>query len=542
MQSISLTVPKPSAGGELLIGFEPAVVKPHVVSISQEMALVADVAVSRAAVAAVTLPAGEYQLTPLYSGGPPGERRRVTIEAGRSTFLPVPASDVGAAQLKVSDDLCVEAPKAVLWRTERYATGSTSRQIAAMNLSSQGCQPLVAGLLPGTYEVELTSPSTGLKVQEKLEITRQAVTIVSLEAPMVRLFGKLTVSKKAPAGGARLMLQPAADPDPDHATFVVLQNDGSFEARVRAPGGYIASLQSRPIAGPGSQRKVDLKEGYNELNWDIAGGVVKLDIKNWDRSSPVAITLKRRPSNQDASAAKTNASVEVASQLAARDELPATISGLELTDFVIEARQSMRAGSPRVSAPVTVSLSSDRPTAEVNLELFSYESAIKLVDGTGRPVQGAQVRTANGSLPESEPGVYPITGQHGNPGTEIQIRASGYVGMCKAAPPPGAPLTVSLGVGQAGKVRYLGRDDFSRPVGQVIPLGSDCWVPLGDFAHTLTKVSTTQVDVSFTNWPGVSVPYRIGVAYPPTQLAVGPDGIVLIQLPSRSQSVGNDRR
>jgi hypothetical protein len=277
-----------------------------------------------------------------------------------------------------------------------------------------------------------------------------------------------------------------------------------------------------------------LKEGYNELNWDVEGGTIKLGIKSWDRSSYVTVDVRRVQSPASGPTSQQAVSTAaVTSAIDVRDELPVIIEALEFGEFVIEARQSIRGGIPRVSTPVTVNLTPDRPTAEVELELFAYESAIRLVDGSWQPVVGAQVRTVEGAIREAEPGVFAMTGQNGNPGTEVQIRAPGYTSTCKAAPPNGVSATVSLRIGQPAVLRYLGRDDFSRPVGEILPPGSDCWVPLKDFVHSLSKVSPTQVDVTIQNWPGGSVRYRLSPSFPSTLLSIGPDGIVVIQLPGR---------
>jgi hypothetical protein len=498
-----MTLPSPIAGGELLIGFEAAVVRPISVSISQQAVEIANVPTPDDRLAAATLRPGEYLMTPIYAGGMSGDPLRARVEAGDSAFASLPRAEVGALAVRVSDDLCVEAPRAVVSSVERIATGSTSRQIAAVSVAEQGCQFVLAGLRPGAYTVELTSSSTGLKVKEPLAITSQAVTAVSLSAPTVRLFGRVTISKRPPASGTRVLLQPANLSDPDQETRVALQFDGTFEARVRVPGPYLVRLVSMPIAGIGATREVSLKEGYNELNWDVDGGTLKLGIKNWDRSSFVEVTLSRVKSPESGPTSQQAVSAsEVTSGIGVQDELPVTIEALELAEYVIKARQLIRGGIPRVSTPVTVSLTSARSTAEVELELFPYESVIRLVDGSGQPVTGAQVRTVEGPVRETEPGAFSINGKHGNPGTEVQIRAPGYTPMCKAAPPNGVSVTVNLRVGQPAVLRYLGRDDLSRPVGQILPPGSDCWVSLSEFVHSLVKVSPTQVDVTIQNWPG----------------------------------------
>jgi hypothetical protein len=527
-----LKIPRPAPGGELLIGHEPTAVRPDSLNISQQTT-VATVPLKPARLAAATLPPGDYEITPVFAGGIHGDRLRARVAEGESSFVSLAGADVGALQLKVSDDLCVEAPRAVVSRVEKSGTRSSSRQVAAVGLAAQGCQPVIAGLSPGAYEVELSSAATGLNVRETSEVTRQMVTVVSLAAPVVRVFGRVTVSKKPPAAGARLILQPANVVDPDRATPVTLRQDGTFEGRVQAPGAYVASIQTGSVAGIGVSREIVLKEGYNELNWDIEAGSLKVSLTNWDRSSPVTLTLRRVVDTKTPMTPRPGTTVEVTSRIAVKDELPVTISALEIADYVVAARQSIRGGLARVSSPVTVSLTSAQLADEVELALFAYESVIRVIDGGGRPVNGAQVRTVEGPVRELEPGVFPITGQHGNPGTPIQIKASGYMSMCRSAPPTEVAATVIMSAGSPAVLRYLGRDDVNQPVGEVMPPGSDCWVALTEFAHSVVKVGATQLDVTVQNWPGGAVPFRLSPRFPATTVSVGSDGIAVVQLPGR---------
>ena len=527
-----MTLPRAVAGGELLIGVQSATVRPSAINFGEPV--LASLPTPVDGLGSVILPAGEYVVTPTYTGDISGGQFKVTVNTGETTFFSLSREDVGALVLKVSDSLCAEATQAVVSNVVSNATGSSLRQVAEIASPFRECQYILAGLRPGRYEIDLTSRATGLKVTEVADVAPQVVSFVQLSAPVVRLFGRVTISRQPPAAGTRLMMQPAKVSDPDQMTTVALQADGAFEARARMAGPYVLRLVSAPVAGLSVTREVSLKEGYNELNWDVEGGTIKLSIKNWDRSSQVTVDLHRAKSASIGPTSEQAVSMSsVTSAIGVGENLPVNIAALELSDYVIEARQILRDGTRRVSTPVSVSLTPARLTADVELELVTYESVIKLINDSGQPVSGAQVRTVEGSIAEIEPGVFSISGQRGNPGIAVQIKAAGYTPVCKTAPANGVSTTISLRVGQPAVLRYLGRDDFTRPVGQVMPAGSDCWVTLGDFVHSLTKVSPTLVNATIQNWPGGSVPYRISASYPSTVLSPGPDGIILVQLPAK---------
>jgi hypothetical protein len=479
------------------------------------------------------LRSGFYEIRSLYPGDVEGVTRRTEVKEHDSAVLIIPPEDVGGVRVPIAADACSEVTHLTAEQSDKASPSVTARRVVANVPLSGQCEVYVAGLRPGRYEVSASSATTGFRIARAVEIETQAIAVVALGGPLVRVFGQVTVASRPPAQGTRIAFEPLATVGERQTTTVALLPDGTFEARLPRSGEYRALLGGGPLPILGAERVLMAQDGFNRLDWNIDGGSVTVTIENWDRSTPIHLQLKIAEPQYPQGALLAIAGDSVVEP---NQQTPFTVSGLAFGEFVIEGVQRRQGAEDLTTGPQSFRLSSDEPKTAVTLNLQAYSAAIRLTSSSGAPLSGAAVTSMDGRLLELSPGVYRMTARLGSAGTPLQIRASGYAPTCVLAPRHDATETVPVRAGRQVIVRMLWNEPIA---GRALPgelhwSGMGCWVPLQGFSYQLRGATQGSAEFMFLDLPaGVPLTYRIPGFFPPTLLTPGPDGVITIQLPVR---------
>jgi hypothetical protein len=357
----------------------------------------------------------------------------------------------------------------------------------------------------------------GLATTETVSVTSQRVSVVQFDETVVRVFGRVTFGGRAPASRPSLLFYGRGSP-----TTVLVHADGSFEARLGLPGTYTIRFASGPLLLLGAERQFAAVAGYNRVDWELPRGSLSISIRGWDRSSPVDVRLKVVAGPQAGGFTDGRLTTDVA--------LPYLFEGLALTSYSIEASQRPLSGPAKSSRRELVKLEADRSRAEVTLNLESYGSTVVLRNTAGAPVRSAVVAgQLEGHAVEIEPGVYRLDAEVGRAGDEVSIAAPGYTPECRLAPPDGGRIELTMTPGVPARVRYLGVRAMSRPEGEIMWPGTECWVSLRHFAARKLDGPT---EFLLQNSPrgGPSL-FRLGQATSP--VGVADDGFLIFKWPAK---------
>jgi hypothetical protein len=175
----------------------------------------------------------------------------------------------------------------------------------------------------------------------------------------------------------------------------------------------------------------------------------------------------------------------------------------------------------------SVVIDEDRPDATVDLTLDENRATLTLRDDGGQPVPNARFYFLIPQPPEVSPGVYELRGVA--PGTTLRVRATSgmLVPVCRVAP-RNQSMDVVMTTGRAVTLQFSEQiKSLDNQGGYLTGLpGSDCPVPLSDFAST--PLGTPTPDSSrflISNFPPSARLTLIG-ARGERALVVGADGIV----------------
>jgi hypothetical protein len=463
-----------SSGGEALIGLEQANVLParFLLRGADERVLPAE---SRVASFAGLTP-GSYIVTPEYTGGVPGEAFRVTVEAGTSTVVALPAADVGAVRMTANETACEATAEIRLSGRVNGLEGKLVKGQSVMILHEGQCDRTIAGLRPGEYAVWLGTGSN-VYVRGDAAVHRQQVAEVSLDARAVTLSGRVVLNGR-PASGVQILLGKTSGGV--RSEWEV--RDGQYSARSGAPGEYEATLLSARSSTVIERRTLTLQEGMNYADWTADAGILRVDVRNWDRAAPVYATAKRKMTEADRKLFQTQrltegqASFQIGFSFWIRpeDTLPLHVVGLPFSDnYVVEALQL----KPRrlVAAPVQLSLTKTQPERDIVLDLADEARTLALVDESGRPVSGARITPVPNK--EATPGVYELTAR---PGAKILIRAAGFPLTCRVTPEDRFAQVV-LRRGRPLEVHFVGTPPTTDT--KVLAADSNCDVHLLAMEH-----------------------------------------------------------
>lgn len=144
---------RPKDGGELTARLESATVFPERYSVVGS-GWMTEVSAPQTDFFAITpMPAGKYEVQPVYAGGLRGRPIAASIETGKSSALFLPKENVGSVDLVVEPAVCAETSGLTIVNVERARSITTRRSVVALRNEGDNCSRTVAGLRPGKYEV-----------------------------------------------------------------------------------------------------------------------------------------------------------------------------------------------------------------------------------------------------------------------------------------------------------------------------------------------------------------------------------------------------
>jgi hypothetical protein len=424
-----------------------------------------------------------YSLTPTYVGGVSGTPFQISVGSDPLSFLSVAPPAVGGVRIALADRICGEAHNLIVWEQGGDATPLARFRRVVSPLEGQ-CAIELQGLNSGAHDIEATSNDGALIATKSFEVVRERIAVVELDAPVVRVFGTLTINGKPPGGTVHIRFHR----NESHTfSMVTVAADGTFTTRLPEIGEYTLEASTDVLAVGGQQRLLKAVEGYNRVDWEISGTTLSVAIANWDRAFPVDLHLATvRPG-------RPGQWVISERRLALNTELPSKVTGLAAGHYVVEARED-RSGAPRVARQL-FEITESQLAKEVTLDLQTYSSIISLRSISGGPISGANVTTVHGTAVESasEPGQYRLSAEIASDGAPVEIGAGGFVPTCATAPASSVVSLVTMQPGAITRIRYEGTPTMGVPEGLISWPGSTCWVAMRRFDSVKTSEPSTFV-------------------------------------------------
>ena len=449
-------LPPPVPGGEWFVRMEPAPIVAERYRVTGPWG--GELRPSaRQIVARQGLPAGDYQVVPVYRGGPTGRPIAVRIVNTQSSVGLLPHEPVGAVAAGVDPSVCGQVTGFSLDRV-RQSSGerSTARQVESIvRLSGHDCFPTVAGLAPGRYTARFSSATGPIGAQD-VTVAAQRTSTVYIEANGATVSGLITLNDQ-PFAGVTVQFRRGNDTEgePHEAQT---DGDGRYSLSVGQAGAYVMTLRSGDALVAGPLRRPTLLPGDNTVDWALSGGTIVIRLPNWDRRTTTYLTLGfRRSSGADLAISRRVWTI------GSETEYPIRVRGVPFATYYIWAQQP----GGLVSRDVEVTIDKDRPDATAEVELVQNRSTILVRDEAGSPVPGTRV-AAVGLAVEVEPGRFSMAQVPA--GTTLLVSAPGFVPVCRRCVAEGEDV-VTLARGRP--VRVL----FSRSlVGVRRPTRTSRWV------------------------------------------------------------------
>ena len=483
---------------------------------------------ARQIVARQGLPAGGYQVVPVYRGGPTGRPIAVRIVNTQSSVALLPHEPVGAVAAGVDPSVCVQVTGFSLDRV-RQSSGerSTARQVESIvRLPGHDCFPTVAGLAPGRYTARFSSAMGPIGGQD-VTVAAQRTSSAYVGGNGAAVSGQIRLNDQ-PFAGVTVQFRRGDDfqGDPHEAQT---DESGSYSLSVGQPGAYVMTLRSGDALVAGPLKRPTLVAGENTVDWALSGGTIVIRLPNWDRRTTTYLTLGfRRSSGADLAISRRVWTI------GSETEYPIRVRGVPFATYYIRAEQP----GGLVSRDVEVTIDKDRPDATAVVELVQNRSTILVRDEAGSPVPGSRV-AAVGVTVEVEPGRFSLA--QVPTGTTLLVSAPGFVPVCRPVAAEGEDV-VTLARGRP--VRVV----FSRPLaGSGGPpgsldgyRGSACPVRLASFEFQLLRGADTSADgvseVLVRNFPTDDhLTFVWGTDPRPQPVAVAPDGSVQVTIPAEKR-------
>ncbi len=512
-------------GGELFVRIEPAPILPVRYQLEGPRAMRLEP--SRSMLAVRGLPAGDYQLTPVFAGGVAGRVRRFPIIDGRSTPFYIARAAVGAARLSGDDALCasatrlavtgVSAGKAPVGRT------TTRSDVVSVTLDDSSDQT-VGGLAPGIYEVAYAG-GQGHLASNEFSVVQDQVTPVLTTLPTTRVAGQVLLNAD-PGAGVSVTFTPSSVRAGRGPTTANADPGGMYEALVAGSGDYVVSFKKDGADLVGCDRMVRLVRGDNALDFPLEVASLQLDVRGWDRASPLDVRVLQVAQSQPGM-------MGMGKRVNVGDELPLLVTGLARGRYRVEARQHVAGAADKVGA-TRFETAGSTTRVRVTIDLAAYERNVSVVDRIGNPITGATVTAEGTPVAESSPGRYSLA--DAAPGAHVTVFAAGYTGTCRIVP-QGADLVVTLEEGTEVRIQFLTRRPLDRPPGRLLLPGAECPVSFSQFGYVRATSAAGMVEFLVRGFPtSGEATLLVGPFDQPGQgvpIRVGRDGIARVDISDR---------
>jgi hypothetical protein len=274
------------AGGTLVIRTDNNPVQPIAIALSGPVER--EVPLDGAhAVAVSGLPAGRYEVRPLFVGTVTGAGVHVEVSDGRVTDAPLPLGDVGGVRFDADPGMCEPDHDWTFgFLLPVGANHPANRPSANRPLpTAKTCQREVGGLAPGSYRVQVTPPHRELPAFYTALLVRSGTwTSIRMARPPVVVRGRIT-SNGDPVAGIRVDIRPMAAPPSIGVAQAVMglaftgvtDSDGRYAIGLSTPGTFRQTLRQIGQAElPGIPKQIDLRLGVNHNDLEIGGGTLRV--------------------------------------------------------------------------------------------------------------------------------------------------------------------------------------------------------------------------------------------------------------------------
>lgn len=345
----------------------------------------------------------------------------VTLCAGERLVL-LPEQDIpqfGALHLTQIEGSCADAPVDVAVRLASVlpsdgASGDVSARI--YDVSFQACDFVIAGILPGEYDVSVGAVGAPAEAREVLWISPDEIALMELRLPKVVLLGQVYVGESA---GANLDVIIVGR---DSEWVVKTDEDGEFRAELPHPGTYSAEVRTS-LFSPGYATSVDAVRGEQELTLQIPGGVISVTVVGAPTPQPGPAQVALRGQGVSRTAIAPDLTTEFIGLEAGRYELSASIP----PDFISDG-------------PSIVSLK-ENESAKIDLRIREGSRRIlQVTDEMGAPVGGARVQVGYTVVREIQAGYFELPSE----GDTLLVTAAGWLPICRTLTSSDTNLRLTL--------------------------------------------------------------------------------------------------
>jgi hypothetical protein len=434
-----------------------------------------------------SMPAGAYQLTPVYSGGVAARVQKLRVEDGQSTFVFVPKEDVGGATVRLHPAVCSEAARVLVTHLSIETVkspdgGQTTRTMtsdAARIQPVPECEPVVGGLKPGEYELVLDKRQTDAQVRRRFEVRADVLTDVIIEPAGTKLAGKVTLNgRPLPQATVEFIPKGSSKPTAQGAT----DERGNYLADFDKPGPYYVTLRLRGVPVAGQQRLIEVPAGETTFDWAVTGGTVTVKIENVIAGGGY-IWLYVNQMDPPVVDGRSGFFHTIRSDDPELAKGSLVFRGPTFASYEIRATQqpAQKGDRTRASRQLKFAISERDPDVTVTLPLEDNFGQIALTDPAGAAITGASIYSSGAMARQVEPGIYSMDGVPVD--LPLQIRAKGFTPLCRLA--PDTPTTIVLDAGRTVEVQFPGLDGMEpSPWGWLQWPGSDCRIALDGFPFT----------------------------------------------------------
>lgn len=424
------------------------------------------------------LPAGDYEVAVVYSGGILGDSWSVPVKDGSTTVVNVPPTTVGGVAVRLPEGPCPSGARLILFPASPEGTAYRPE-------AQGGCQWNLQGISPGEYSASIQSSNGSLGRAPVTVVAGKNATVTTL-VPSVAVDGTVVVNGQ---GASRARVYMRQRDDTVHYETAT-DSLGQYTLWVDAPGTYLLRILP-DVRGPSVSRTVALRPGTNIVTSDIATGSISVQITG-DPDSQRTIVV----AESDLFSARTLA-----------EQNRQTLEGLPLGTYRVSA-SGERATTVVSIRSASVTLTASAPTAAATLTMGSNNGRILVHDDSGRPIEGAFVRRRSRQSPtplhSPAPGVFALDGIP--EGTELLVGAAGHWAPTCIRAPSNGETAVVLGLGSPRRIVFKGPPVTELPetIGYMAATSPEaCSVPLTAFRVT-PAVDARGSAFDFSNFPNVA--------------------------------------
>jgi hypothetical protein len=347
------------------------------------------------------------------------------VAEGESHVVFVQSEKIGGFQYTLAPTLCGSSRDLRVTYLDRNRDRYLRRTVVTSSTSANGCQSTIAGLIPGPYELAVAGENGILAVRE-LSIASGATAAVLIDSPEVTVEGFLR-SGDRPLAGVAVNFRAF---DRSHiASSFVTDVTGYYHGSLPTEGLYVLGMSSGGLETLGREKTVEVLKTANRVDWNIEGVDLTVQVKNWDRTTPLSLAMTKQDGTQ-------GGIMSTAYRLEVDAVLPAKFASLPSGRYLVRALQfenQLREGEPKaVSQVVELDLLPGKATVAVTLDLSASTSTLRLMGPEGSPISGGRLRTSLGNLTEVQPGLYSLASIPA--GSRLVIASPGFSPHCITVP------------------------------------------------------------------------------------------------------------